>query len=77
MAFLLAEERKKGRKTSPIAASSSRDTSTKTETVDWSQKLADLPENQKRQFLLEHVHAQVVKRLDWKRDNRSTAPAIR
>jgi acyl carrier protein len=56
----LAEEaRKKGRKSN--TASTVQKTAVKAETQEFRQKLASMPPNQQRQFLLEHVHAQVVK----------------
>ena len=38
----------------------------KTDTMEWRQKLVNIPPNQQRQFLLEHIHAQVVRAIGLK-----------
>lgn len=59
LSTLAEESRKRGRK--PTTASPVQKASVKAETADFKQKLANVPPNQQRQFLLEHVHAQVVR----------------
>lgn len=53
------EKNKKGKKSTQT--SSPPETSVKTAATDWHQKLSSVPLNQQRQFLMEHVHSQVVK----------------
>ncbi len=58
---LLAEEsRRKGKRSSTTSTPTKKPTA-KVETQEFQQRLANVPPNQQRQFLLEHVHAQVVK----------------
>jgi len=56
----LAEEARR-KKSSAAARPVPQKTPAQVEKVDFREKLASLPPNQQRQFLLDHIHAQVVK----------------
>jgi acyl carrier protein len=61
LSALAEEARKKGKRSSTATTSTTQKPSAKMDTQEFRQKLASVPPNQQRQFLLEHVHAQVVK----------------
>ncbi len=59
---LAEESRKKAKRTkTALVASQIKASTSQTTGKGWREKLADLPPNQQRQFLLEHINLQVVK----------------
>lgn len=58
---LVEEARKKGTRNKPSTASQPKVSTSQTSNKAWREKLTNVPPNQQRQYLLEHINIQVVK----------------